>query len=106
MKSELKLANGFTLAVAAAGAFAALIAGGCAYDEIFATRAGSKCEHSTVCKGHGSCKTAQNACKGQNDCKGTGFTWQQSNAECKAAQAAAQSDRQNGSAPPSAPSGS
>jgi len=26
------------------------------------------------CKGHGACKTTNNACKGQNSCKGKGLT--------------------------------
>jgi hypothetical protein len=35
------------------------------------------------CKGHGSCKTAQNDCKGKNACKGQGNTMT-SAAECNA----------------------
>lgn len=45
-----------------------------------------KCVHSSSCKGHGACKTAQNSCKGQNACKGQGFTMQKDASACKAAQ--------------------
>ncbi len=31
------------------------------------------CSGVNACKGHGACKTADNACAGQNACKGTGF---------------------------------
>jgi hypothetical protein len=42
-----------------------------------------KCEGINECKGHGSCKSANNACKGQNGCKGQGVTETSSN-ECTA----------------------
>jgi len=32
------------------------------------------CSGVNECKGHGSCKSANNACKGQNGCKGQGMT--------------------------------
>jgi hypothetical protein len=41
-----------------------------------------------ACKGHGECKSAQNACKGQNGCGGKGFKMM-TQAECDAAKAAA-----------------
>ena len=42
-----------------------------------------KCEGINECKGHGSCKSANNACKGQNGCHGQGLT-ETSADECKA----------------------
>jgi hypothetical protein len=33
-----------------------------------------KCMGVNECKGHGACKTANNACAGQNGCKGQGMT--------------------------------
>ena len=47
-------------------------------------KAGSsvKCEGINECKGHGACKSAQNACKGQNGCKGQGVT-ETSEKDCK-----------------------
>jgi hypothetical protein len=42
-----------------------------------------KCEGINECKGHGSCKSANNACKGQNGCHGQGLT-DTSADECKA----------------------
>ena len=42
-----------------------------------------KCEGINECKGHGGCKSANNACKGQNGCKGQGVT-ETSADQCKA----------------------
>ena len=36
------------------------------------------------CKGHGSCKSAQNDCKGKNGCKGQGKTMTSSAEDCTA----------------------
>jgi hypothetical protein len=41
-----------------------------------------KCVGANSCKGHGSCKIAQNDCKGQNACKGKGFVNTASTDEC------------------------
>lgn len=42
------------------------------------------CEGANDCKGHGSCKSAQNDCAGKNGCKGKGFVVTASADECKA----------------------
>jgi len=47
-----------------------------------------KCEGVNSCKGHGECKSAQNACKGKNGCGGQGFLMM-TKAECDAAKAKA-----------------
>lgn len=76
---------GIGLAAAAAALFSTA-----GLNTAFAAEQGKvKCENSTSCKGHGECKTANNECKGQNACKGTGYTYTKTDAECKAAQAAA-----------------
>ena len=41
------------------------------------------CTGINECKGHGGCKSANNACKGQNGCKGQGVTETTSD-DCKA----------------------
>ncbi|TMA87050.1 MAG: hypothetical protein E6J65_16365 [Deltaproteobacteria bacterium] len=41
------------------------------------------CSGVNECKGHGACKSANNACKGQNGCKGEGLT-ETSEKDCKA----------------------
>jgi hypothetical protein len=84
MKTSSKI-TGLAIAAAAAGLFATA-----SVSTAFAAEEGKiKCEASTACKGHSECKTATSACKGQNACKGTGWTYQKSEADCKAAQAAA-----------------
>lgn len=77
---------GYTLAAATAALFLT-VGPGTAFAG--AEQGKVKCEASTACKGHGECKTASNECKGHNACKGTGWTWQKSEADCKAAQSAA-----------------
>lgn len=77
--------TGVALAVAAAGLFASVGAA----SAFAADKAEVKCENSSACKGHGSCKTAKNDCKGHNACKGQGVTMQKDDAACKSAQAAA-----------------
>ena len=69
-----------------ATAVASLFASGAAMaKEKQAKKAGDtvKCEGINECKGHGGCKSANNACKGQNGCKGQGVT-DTSAEECKA----------------------
>ena len=60
-----------------AAAAAALVLAGCASTDSGsakpATMAKVHCQGVNACKGHGACKTAENACKGQNVCKGHGF---------------------------------
>lgn len=41
-----------------------------------------KCAGLNACKGHGSCKSAQNDCKGKNACKGQSFVETKDAAEC------------------------
>lgn len=77
--------KGVALATAVAGLFAMAAA-----SPAFASEdAKMKCDHSSSCKGQGSCKSTANSCKGQNACKGAGFTMQKDEASCKAAQTAA-----------------
>jgi hypothetical protein len=66
----MKLTARSSLALAAA----ALLIGGTALAPTasFAAHKG-KCFGVNACKGHGACKTADNACKGQNACKGKGY---------------------------------
>lgn len=83
-KAKSNKITGVAIATAAAGLFSMLSAGVAqAGDEGTAT---VHCEHSSSCKGHGSCQTANNACAGLNACKGQGPTEQASEAACKDAQ--------------------
>jgi uncharacterized membrane protein len=58
-----------SLAAAAASLFLAAPASMASADE---GKTGH-CMGVNACKGHGSCKTANNDCKGMNSCKGKGF---------------------------------
>ena len=65
-----------TLGVTVATAAAALFISGAAMTlapSAAQAAGGVKCMGINACKGHGACKTAENACKGQNVCKGHGF---------------------------------
>ncbi|MGP0059448.1 MAG: hypothetical protein ACLPID_09205 [Beijerinckiaceae bacterium] len=42
------------------------------------------CSGINACKGHGACKSADNACKGQNACKGHGWLPEKTAAACTA----------------------
>ena len=81
--------TGYALAAAAAGLFATVASSGVLAADKAADKAGMKCENSSACKGHGSCKSAKNDCKGHNACKGQGMTMQSDDAACKKAQAEA-----------------
>lgn len=43
---------------------------------------GVQCFGVNSCKGHGACKTANNACKGQNSCKGKGLVMKATAEDC------------------------
>ncbi|MBI2994520.1 MAG: hypothetical protein HYY48_10155 [Gammaproteobacteria bacterium] len=64
--------SGIALATMAAGLFAMNIAANAGEEK----SAGSEMVHCmgvNACKGHSSCKGADNACAGQNSCKGKGY---------------------------------
>jgi hypothetical protein len=79
MGKNVSKLTGIALATAVAGLFTMTSASAFA-DE--GTTAQVKCDNSTSCKGHGSCKGVNNECKGQNDCKGKGFTMQADQETC------------------------
>ena len=66
--------TGVVLAVSAAAAFAFAPASAMA-KEHNKNHSGKmvKCTGVNTCKGHSSCKTANNKCKGDNSCKGKGW---------------------------------
>lgn len=66
---KLNAKSGATIAAAAA---ALVVAGAATAPQAFAGDKGH-CVGANACKGHGACKTANNACAGKNACKGTGF---------------------------------
>jgi hypothetical protein len=76
------------VASAAAALFLGGLAGAAHAEEAGGSEAKVKCEGVNSCKGHGACKSAQNACKGQNGCGGKGFLMM-TQAECDAAKAKA-----------------
>ncbi len=80
------LRNKATLAAAVAALFA--LGAGQAFAEEGQTTEAKKiqCEGVNDCKGHGSCKSAQNDCSGKNGCAGKGFMMM-TQAECDAAKA-------------------
>ncbi len=78
MRLSKKL-GGIALATAAAGAFAMASMAAHADDKASSM---VRCEGVNACKGHGSCKTADNACKGHNSCKGKSFV-EMSKAACE-----------------------
>jgi len=43
------------------------------------------CMGINACKGHGACRTVENACKGRNACKGKGRTMLSNTRSCKEA---------------------
>ena len=63
-------------AVLVAGAAAVLLISGAVVARADEMSGGKqvKCMGINSCKGHGSCKSAQNDCKGKNGCKGQGMT--------------------------------
>ena len=68
MNNKIKIA-GLVLAAGAATVFAlAPVAATAAHHSSKSVA----CMGVNTCKGHSSCKTANNACKGQNSCKGKG----------------------------------
>jgi uncharacterized membrane protein len=81
MSSVLKK-TGLTMAIAAAGLFAATSAN--AITAPHGDEAKVHCYGVTACKGQNDCKTDKNACKGKASCKGHGFK-SMTDKECKAA---------------------
>ncbi len=76
--------TGITLALAAAGLFAASSMTAAAAPHGDTKEAKVHCYGVTSCKGHNDCKTDKNACKGKAACKGHGFKNMTAKA-CKAA---------------------
>jgi hypothetical protein len=74
-----------TKGAAIACVLAAMFAGGIAYAEEKAEKAGSnavKCMGTNSCKGKGNCSSAKNDCKGENACKGQSYTMERSAKDC------------------------
>lgn len=69
---------GFTIATAAAIAFASVTLTGAYAEEASPI----VCYGANACKGQGACKTATSSCKGENACKGQGFTMENSEESC------------------------
>lgn len=85
MEKNASKLTGIALATAVAGLFT-LGAAMPAHAQPETTNGEVNCEHSSSCKGQGTCATTNNACHGQNACKGQGMTTQPDEAACAAAQ--------------------
>lgn len=79
-----KKLTGALLATAVAGMFLAGNAFAAGGDHGHTKEAKTvKCWGANACKGHGACKTSENACSGKNGCKGKSWT-NLTEEECKA----------------------